>query len=170
MLIYKWLIDNNTKVLDEELDNIIQIIEKYKLFSDYIFDFYGAVNNYIDAKVPVISKKVENDRTIYNIYYENFHFHFALTNNETVFSIRLKESKDRCSWEFDNCNDISHPKNINFEVYVWYNLPVLNITRSVGYSYKHGAWDEYFYKTMKKFKQYFEQFKEENIVAKSYKS
>jgi hypothetical protein len=69
---------------------------------------------------------------------------------EYIYSIHLKKHED--DWEFiKNKNiDYSIPVISTYRIYIAYDVPVLNITRSVGDAYIHGSWDEYVYRTLQK--------------------
>jgi hypothetical protein len=47
--------------------------------------------------------------------------------------------------------DFSHTVNEAYEVYVWYLLPILDISKIDGHVYKSGTWDKYVYKRMSDF-------------------
>ena len=86
------------------------------------------------------------------MFFENFHIHISFCEHEKIFSIRLKKSDEIWRFKDDEGNvDFSHPINQTYEIYIWYEVPVLDVTKSVGSIYKNGTWDKYFYVTIKKF-------------------
>jgi hypothetical protein len=82
----------------------------------------------------------------------------------------LKKTDD--NWTFSEVNgeiDYSHPTNQTYEVFVWYNVPILDFTKCVGYNYKNGSWDKYFYQTLKKFFKDVENVTDKNKFNEYYK-
>ena len=78
----------------------------------------------------------------------------SVSDTERIYSIRIKkqESEWVCRYDkFSETIDFSHPLNDYFEVYVWYSVPVLDVTKANGFVYKHGTWDKYVYKTLNDF-------------------
>ena len=144
-IFYKWLMNNKANGLYLELEDMINTINEYNLFS-------GTESNAGQIlECTEIFKKVNGDKTSYNIFYDNLHIRMEVSPREKVYSIHLKKTED--DWAFDvpdeedKC-DYSHPTNQTFRIYVSYDVPVLNITRAAGDSYTHGAWDKYVFKTI----------------------
>ena len=150
--LYKWLVDNKSRNYDLQIKNAISVIEKYNLWDEYdSSEFEGGGGILTNDRTAI--KTAAEGKTVYNIFKGNVHIHVSITEREKIYSIRLKEPSDE-PWFFetkDGKTDFSHPKNKTFEVYVWYIVPVLDITTSEGYVYKHGTWDKYVFRTMRDF-------------------
>jgi hypothetical protein len=134
------------------LTDAVKILFDYKRFTDaenVKFDGDGRLG-LISSELYIKKKKDEKD--VFDLFFENLHVHISISDNEKIFSIRLKKADDIWRFKDDEGNiDFSHPINQTYEVYVWYEVPVLDITKSVGCIYKNGTWDKYFYITVKKF-------------------
>ncbi len=140
-------------MLDEELINAINIIEKYNL--------YNSIEDKDDSYIivgdkPYFFKTEKGTKTIYDLFVENLHIHISEDKNEKIYSIRLKKRDEDWAFAKDDSGiwDVSHPLNEHFEVFVCYDIPVLNVTKATGYDYKHGSWDKYVYVTLSQFTDY----------------
>ena len=139
--IYSLLIGSKARALDMELKDAIKVLEKYGKFSD-------KVEGQVLTSDFSAFKHERDEKLIYDIFYYNMHIHTSKKPGETIYSIRIKNDTDK--WII-NDGDTSHPINKTYEIYVWYDVPVLDITHSWGNLYKHGNWDKYVYKTVRKF-------------------
>lgn len=157
-LFSRWAIDTKTNELDEKIDRAISIIEKYELYNE-------KPTNALSTEEPSFFRKVkENGEVVNNLFIDNLHIHVSKSETEKIYSIRLKKDED--VWQFlENKDgiDTSHPTNTTYEVYIKYDIPVLDITRASGTVYKHGTWDSYFLSTMTSF---FEALKNYTISSK----
>ena len=112
-------------------------------------------------------KREKGGKTVYDIFFENIHVHVSVSEAERIYSIRVKRPEQ--TWVVPFCDtsdlppDFGRPTNEYYEVYVWYNVPVLDITKAEGYVYKHGSWDKYVYKKMLNF---FDDAKKETHASK----
>ena len=153
-IFYSFLADAKTGSYNLEIDKSVDIIEKYGLWSPNEVSTDSVLVNERD-----FFKRVEEGKTVYDLYYDSIHIHISngTQPSEQICSIRVKKQNDawECPTKFgydgEKIIDASHPKNDSYEVYVWYDVPVLDVTRAIGYVYKHGNWDKYVYKTMKAF-------------------
>lgn len=152
--IYKFLITTKLQTLPTDLEYVISSAELHKLICD------GPLKDKqcIGAEVLiddgyVIFKDVVDDKTSYNIFYENLHIRMEYGKNSQVYSVHLKKSMD--NWCFnlrdDKSVDHSHPNTQTYRVYVSYDVPVLDITNVSGSSYVNGNWDKYVYKKLYSF-------------------
>lgn len=145
-LFYRWAIESQTNELDEKIDRALSIIEKYELYNE-------KPTAMLSAEEPSFFKKVKEDgEVVNNLFVDNLHIHVSKSKNEKIYSIRLK--KDDEAWTFNTGKDgidTSHPTNTTYEVYIKYDIPVLDITRASGTVYKHGTWNGYFLSTMASF-------------------
>jgi hypothetical protein len=146
--LYKWLVESKSRNYDLYIKNAITIIEKYNLWhsNDYPLTIDDLESDFSAFKT------VTDGKTVVDIFKKNIHIHVSVTEREKIYSIRIKEPG--AEWDFEVKNgviDFSHPTNKYYEVYVWYIVPVLDITTSEGYVYKHGSWDKYVYRTMRDF-------------------
>jgi hypothetical protein len=129
----------------QNFNDLIRTAETYNLFvSKDEQDIVVIANEY------KIFKTVSENKVFYNIFYENLHIRMETSPKEYIYSIHLKKHED--DWEFiKNKNiDYSIPVISTYRIYIAYDVPVLNITRSVGDAYIHGSWDEYVYRTLQK--------------------
>lgn len=145
-LFYRWAIDSKSNELDEKIDWAISIIEKYELYN-------GKPTEALSTEEPSFFKKVKEDgEVVNNLFVDNLHIHVSKSKTEKIYSIRLKKEDEE--WAFNTNKDgidTSHPTNTTYEVYIKYDIPVLDITRAAGTVYKHGTWDAYFHSTMSSF-------------------
>lgn len=139
--IYSILIGSKSRGLDLELEKAIKVLEKYGKFKE------TPEESSMGADFSAFRHE-KDGKCIYDIFYYNMHIHASKKPGETIYSIRIKNDLDK--WIIEG-NDASHPKNKTYEIYVWYDIPVLDITHSWGSLYKHGNWDKYVYKTVCKF-------------------
>ena len=150
---YKWLMDSKANGLHFKLEGMIDIINEYNLVNGPETN-ESQILEFTENEKYFIFKKVNSDKTSYNIFYDSLHIRMEVSPREKVYSIHLKKTED--NWTFDvpdgeeKC-DYSHPTNQTFRIYVSYDVPVLNITRAAGDSYTHGAWDKYAFKTINDF-------------------
>lgn len=153
-IFYGLFIDAKTSTYDVEIGKAVETIEKYNLWSSN-----DASADTVSINSREFFKRIDGSRTVYDLFYENIHIHISngAWPSEQICSIRVKKQGEnwecpiKFSDEGERMIDASHPNNDSYEVYVWYDVPVLDVTRSVGYVYKHGNWDKYVYKTMKAF-------------------
>ena len=138
----------NAKVqnLDYVFDRMVERIEAYHLVdSPDILKCKGKVN-----KNRMIFKIQSGDKASYNIFYNNLQVRIENSPREKVYSVHIKKQED--TWQFEKDAegnyDFSHPVTSTFRVYIAYDVPVLNITRTRGEAYSHGTWDEYVYRAI----------------------
>ena len=140
--------------LDFKLAESIKILESYSFLNNES-ELESILNQRPIDKMysgeELFIKTEKENKTIYDLFYHNFHIHISVSDNEKIFSIRLKKEEDAWAWNGEKEIDFSHPTNETYEIYVWYDVPVLDFTNCVGYNYKSGTWDKYFYKTIHKY-------------------
>lgn len=142
-----------------EIEDAIEIINDYELYYDKEFDNSTKVTKkdlkheellVNSNKLSIYNSEYDN-RVSYNIFNGNMHIRIENKGTEKVMSIHIKKN-DNADWIIPELNqndgglklwDYSHPLNESLRVFVWYDVPVLNITRSVGEVYQHGTWDKY---------------------------
>lgn len=144
---------NKSQELNANIKEYIDIIEEYKLFTTEMLNGSIDASNASNDKYYIF-KNLENDKTSYNIFYENIHIRMETSPKETVYSVHIKAQSEL--WKFvkkDNEDkyDISHPSTQTYRVFVAYDVPVLNITRAIGEAYINGNWDKYLFKTLNEF-------------------
>jgi hypothetical protein len=144
---------NKSQELNANIKEYIDIIEEYKLFTTEMLNGSIDANNASNDKYYIF-KNLEDDKTSYNIFYENIHIRMETSPKETVYSVHIKAQSEL--WKFvkkDNEDkyDISHPSTQTYRVFVAYDVPVLNITRAIGEAYINGNWDKYLFKTLNEF-------------------
>ena len=150
--IYKWIAETASGTYDMKIESAISIIERYNLWDGprgVKLNFSGDIST-LESNVAYF-KKEKNGKAVYDLFFNNLHIHASLSETEKIYSVRLKNPNDKWSFNYNTdvmTPDFPHPTNEYYEVYVWYDVPVLDITRSHGYVYKHGAWDKYVYRTM----------------------
>jgi hypothetical protein len=150
-IFYKWFMNSKVQTLTEEIEEMIEAIEECNLISDErkVIDTDGALIDKSDIKY-VVFKDVVDDKTFYNVFYQNIHIRIEDSQKESVYSVHLKKQED--SWVFNldkrGKGNFTHPKTETFRVFVSYDIPVLNITRAAGVSYSHGSWDRYVYQNL----------------------
>lgn len=150
--IYKWLIYNKTNSYPYEFKNIVRTAEVYNLITkDENKNLTSLVFDDTDSNY-IIFKDVTDEKTSYNIFIGDIHVRMEMSAKETVYSIHIKKHCD--DWMFlkekGGNIDHSHPTTQTYRVYVYYDVPVLDITRTNGDSYVYGTWDKYVYKTINK--------------------
>lgn len=143
-LLFKWFMNAKAQNLDYVFDRMVERIEAYHLVdSPDILKGKGKVN-----KNRMIFKFQSGDKTSYNIFYNNLQVRIENSPREKVYSVHIKKQED--TWQFEKDAegnyDFSHPVTSTFRVFIAYDVPVLNITRTRGEAYSHGTWDEYVYR------------------------
>lgn len=125
-----------------------------------LYDISKNVENIEDKKLPIEYENnpvmvYHNDygNRIYDWYFRDLHIHIANFINQTIYSIRVKHPDEKWNVDF---NDPSHPINDTYEVYIWYDIPVLDVTRTEGYVYKSGFWNKNVFIQLSKFFRYVE--------------
>ena len=146
---YKWLVETKSNRYQENIMSAINTIEKFgewhtvekKIGSVTIADDYNF-------------KRVKDNKVVYDIFRENLHIHVSVSPTEEIYSVRVKNPNDFWTFKYDGDKsepDYGHPTNEYYEVYIWYLVPVLDITTSEGFIYKHGTWDKYVLRKMNSF-------------------
>lgn len=154
-LFYKIMVNTTIAGLDLKLADCIKTLDNNNFFNDEEkLALVSKANCFVEHELYV--KRQKENKTVYDIFYSNLHIHVSMCESEKIFSIRLKKEED--SWIFTTIQngevkdiDFSHPTNETYEVYVWYEVPVLDITKSIGYNYRNGTWDKYLYQTVNRF-------------------
>lgn len=166
-LFYRLMVNGIAPTLDFKINEAINTLENYDKFDK---------PNLVELEDGIFSgeelyiKKEKENKTVYDLFFKNLHIHVSCSNTERIFSVRLK--RDDESWSFkinEDVFDFAHPINQTYEVYVWYKVPVLDITTSVGYIYKSGTWNKYFYKTINEFFNSVENVTDETQFNEAYK-
>ena len=144
---YGWLMSNKSRNLRYELDNLVKTIEVYNLISS---DDDSEPVILLNADEFKVFKSTTESKTSYNIFTGNIHIRMEMSPKETVYSIHLKKQGEDWQFNADEDGNIVHstPANQTYRIFVSYDVPVLNITRSVGDSYINGNWDKYVYNTV----------------------
>lgn len=150
-LFYRLIVNGLCNNLDLKLKVAVKTLEEYHKFNgpEYCSFDNNNVKQFSDDR---FIKTIKDNKVLYDMFFENLHIHISQSGNEQIYSIRIK--KDDESWQIktnSDGNDYSHLNNDTYEVYVWYEVPVLDITTSIGYLYKNGNWDKYFYNTITRF-------------------
>ena len=93
---------------------------------------------------------------VYIAFYKNLYLTYSYDKEvrDRVFRIYMKRPEDK--WEIPSKPngkgiDAYTPTNIKAEVYINYNVNVLDVDRCMGDHYRSGSWDKTFYKTLKSF-------------------
>lgn len=166
-LIYQWLAEAKARNYSISIKSAIKTIEKYGSWDDPT-DINKVLPNGSVSEITGNAnfKRVSEDKEVYDLFYDNLHIHVSVSESEKIYSIRIKNPHDPWTCPFNAekmMPDFSHPVNEHYEVYVWYLVPVLDITSAEGDMYKHGTWDKYVYKKMSDF---FEKIRGETDTSK----
>ena len=150
-LFYRLMINGLSNNLDIKLKNAVRTLEEYHKFNGPEHSKFDndRVLQFSDDR---FIKTQKDNKVIHDIFFENLHIHISESETEKIYSIRIKKADE--SWQIrqnEGVNDYSHLNNDTYEVYVWYEVPVLDITTSIGYLYKNGNWDKYFYNAITRF-------------------
>ena len=152
--IYRWLAETKSSTYDLKIKDAINTIEKYGEWDRESSDSVVPCGGTVEIHGNAFFKREKDGKSVYDIFYDNLHIHVSVTETEKIYSIRIKKPDEYWTCVYDTNSmrsDFSHPINEYYEVYVWYLVPVLDITKSDGYVYKHGTWDKYVYRTMESF-------------------
>lgn len=156
---YKLMLSSKLGTLDLQIEKAINTLESYNRFSN----LYALNEGVYEGDVKdLFIKSEKGNKIVHDLFYGNLHIHLSNGKNENgknekVISVRIKSPED--NWSLPTVHeegktkvlDSSHPNTKTYEVYVWYDVPVLDITNTYGYIYKNGSWDKYFYKSIFKF-------------------
>lgn len=147
--IYKPLVESRAQTYYVAIEKAINIIDTCNGWCD---------DSLLDTTDSVISvtqsyfKRQIDDKTVYDLFLDNLHIHVSIGKKEKIYSIRLKKKDDNWTIPMTETGcDYSHPSNDYYEVYVWYEVPVLDITTTDGYVYNEGTWNKVVYKEMAAF-------------------
>ena len=171
--VYKWLSEYRSRSYDLRIKEAIDVIEKYNLWYQGDLDSAGG-----SVLIPDIAyfKVEDGKKTVYDLFYYNLHIHVSASDKEEIFSVRIKSPDGkwlclRTDAPLDGKMRFitSRPSNSYYEVYVWYHVPVLDLTTANGYIYKHGSWDKYVYQTMENFFEDIDEFKDVSKFNSYYK-
>lgn len=147
--VYKWLMTSKSHNLNYEFEKLIRTIEVYNLLcSDEDKNESIVILDYSNNEYKVF-KDVTDTKTSYNLFIGNIHIRMDMSAKENVYSVHIKKHTD--DWEFSKVDGVvnhSTPITHTYRIYVYYDVPVLNITRAIGSSYINGAWDKYVYNTI----------------------
>lgn len=143
---YRIAMSIKAQSLDYVFDRMIDRINTYQLIDSS--DILKGKNK--TNKDRLIFKSQSGDKTSYNIFYNNLQVRIEISPREKVYSVHIKKQEDTWQFEKDAVGDydFSHPVTSTFRVFIAYDVPVLNITRTKGDSYSHGNWDEYVFRTI----------------------
>ena len=149
----RWAVAMASQCYDSDIMESIKIAEEFNLFNSALVDATNGEQISFTGETPIFTKVKKGENVIYDFFYKNLHIHYYKTIKEMIYSIRIKKESDK--WVFGTKDgveyDFSHPINSTFEVYVWYHVPVLDITSTMGSIYTHGNWDKYVRKIFKEF-------------------
>lgn len=150
--VYHYLTESSSRSYDIEIRRAIETIEEYGLWKEYTAEEKDTIFE-ITSEERQFFKTEKGDKIVYDLFYENLHIHVSDSEKEKICSIRIKNPNEAwiCPQPGNGVVDFSHPCNHNHEVYVWYIVPVLDVTEAIGSMYKHGTWDKYVYGTMNRF-------------------
>ena len=152
--LYKFFMTTKIQTLSNDLEKVIAAANNCNLIcSAPIKDAQCLGQDAFIDREYFIFKDVVDDKTSYNIFYDNLHIRMEYGKNSQVYSVHIKKPSE--NWCFnlrdDKSVDHSHPSTQTFRVYVSYDVPVLDITNVAGSSYIEGNWDKYVYKTLTSF-------------------
>lgn len=179
-LFYRILVNNLATSLNLKLEEGIKILLNYNKIKSsevmaidekgHLFPTNNTENNTFNQNEFYV-KRVKGNKEIYDLFFCNLHIHLSKSDTENIISVRLKKNEDEWVFKKDDEKiiDFSHPINQTYEIYVWYEVPVLDITKSTGYLYKNGTWDSYFYKTMSLFLKSVEETTDNSQFNEAYK-
>lgn len=143
--------NRKVETLTEEIEEMIENIEECELIKDErnVLNTNGVLmdESYLDY---VVFKDDIDDKTLYNVFYQNIHIRVETSLKESVYSVHLKKQDDPWMFNMDKKGKyiFTHPQTETIRIFVSYDVPVLNITRAAGISYSHGSWDKYVYHTL----------------------
>lgn len=148
-IFYKWLMKSKGNNLYRDLEDMIKSIDECginEINNPNLMTNEGQFDpDHRDSLL--VLKEVIDEKAYYNIFCGDIHIRMEVSPKERVYSIHLKFSNDE--WKFNITEngkyDYSRPSTETFRVFVSYDVPVLNITRTMGDSYTHGEWDKYVY-------------------------
>lgn len=154
--VYKWLVEGKAANYEFGISDAIDILEKYGLFDSTAAkptnSKYTNFEKTVNIKDTCYFKQVREDSPIYDIFFGNLHIHVNDGPEQKIYSVRIKKQEESwCCPVYDGRIDASHPGNENYEVYVWYRVPILDITKVDGYVYHSGSWNKTVYREMSDF-------------------
>ena len=159
-LFYKWISGSRYMKFHYEIKKALKIIEAYQLYDSDKFhweninidDLNGVYTISNNDKDITICKTVDGQKISYNIFIGNMQIRVENNNatGESVYSIHIKDNSTQgwCVFRKNECVDYSHPDRETYRVFIWYDVPVLDITRSVGEVYQNGSWNKYVCQTL----------------------
>lgn len=154
--VYKWLVEGKAGNYEFGISDAIDILEKYELFDSLRVENRGDKFSDLGGEAMINDvcyfKQIREDRPIYDMFFGNLHIHVNDGEDQKIYSVRIKKQEDNWVCPInDGRIDPSHPTNENYEVYVWYRVPILDITKVDGYVYHSGSWNKSVYREMSDF-------------------
>lgn len=183
--LYRLLIDTRANTYDSFIREAVKTIEEFGKWDTNDAAAYNMITEdaehlesdeaYVPDETYFKRPTKDGNGVVYDMFMGNLHLHISLRDNEKIYSIRIKRQGENWICPILDCEnggkilDSSHPRNKYYEVYVWYTVPVLDITSASGYVYRHGNWDKYIYKSMDKFFRKIKEFTDDSKFNKEYK-
>ena len=100
-----------------------------------------------------------------------FTFFYDSETKDKITRIYVKSPNDAWTFNFDgnaDSMDLLHPTNVCAEVYVNYDVSVLQLDRCFGENYKSGSWNKMFYHTLISFFEKTQGYTELNRIKVAY--
>lgn len=152
--IFDYLKNHYYKVMIETKFGQIDFFEMKKIAEEYNKVTTLVSNDSIDSDNESEDKKSIADDSLQifsaknggiDIYYENIHISIIDNDKQHIVRISLKPSYDEC-WDFQKTNKVvntSTPLNDTMDVYVYYNVNVMDDRFCENTNYMEGTWNEY---------------------------
>jgi hypothetical protein len=172
---YKFLIE--TKLGGKDLFDNLNLADKYGKINENSGDLFerseGKYVFGVDYESPLFFR-VDKSTDTYCCFYENlmFTFFYDGKTKDKITRIYVKSPSDEWTFaqtdDMDAPIDLMHPTNVCAEVYVNYDVSVLQLNRCFGSDYKSGSWNKMFYRTLISFFEKTQGYTELNRIKAAY--
>lgn len=173
---YKLLVE--TKLRNNDLFDNLNLADKYGKIRENVGGYFikegpGYIFSIDEYNAEPVFFKVNSKDDIYCCFYENLMFTFFYDNEtkDKITRIYVKSPNDAWTFNFDgnvDSMDLLHPTNVCAEVYVNYDVSVLQLDRCFGENYKSGTWNKMFYHTLDSFFEKTQGYTELNRIKVAY--
>ena len=125
-----------------------------------------------ESPEPIFIKGSADNGTVC-AFFENMFILFSVNEktDDRIIRIYLKRPEDQ--WIFTDADEgkvcVVKPKNVCAEVYINYDVNVLDLNRCHGEEYLSGTWNKAFYRSLTAFMRSVEGFTEVNRIKRAYK-
>lgn len=166
------------KLLQTDMFKYLNLAKEYgKVYNGVqgLFDTDGKfiTKSYISEPVFILAQQKPET---YVAFYDNLYFVFTHDETRDDYIVRVYLKRPDDDWVVLK-KDPNKPESdfnlltldtVKAEVYISYDLNILDLERHIGEKYKSDSWNKMFYKSLKSFTNIVESYHEESQIADAY--